>query len=93
MEKVKILKENKEKIFEQDKTSKEIKGIQDAIDKYVKKHDGNVAFHGCFMAFDKKTKDVIDDIYFCFGPKDVVKISVKAMEKELKEEKDDFVNW
>lgn len=92
MGKIKVLKENKEKIFEQDKTSKELKGIQDAIDKYVKKHDGNVAFHGCFMAFDKDS-EVVDDMVFCFGPKEIIKISTEEMEKELKKSKDDFINW
>jgi hypothetical protein len=76
-----------------ERMSKELKGIQNAIEKYVDKHNGDVIFHGSFMAFKGKDAEIVDDMIFCFGPKEPIKISLDEMKKALKEEKGDFINW
>lgn len=74
------------------KETRELKQIKQAIDKWIKKHKGDVIFHGGFMAFDKKGEPV-DDMIIAYGPKDMIKISNKSLVQYLKEEKEDFVNW
>jgi hypothetical protein len=81
------------KIIPEIEVTKEMKEIQNAIAKYVKKHDGKVAFVGSFVAFKGKDLDVVDDMIFCFGSKDVINISLDEIKKEIKKEKDDFICW
>lgn len=79
----------KEKI----ETSKELEGIIKAIEKYIKKHDGNVCFHASFFAFEGEECDVVDDRMFVFGNKDCLQIDLKEMIKMIKSEKNDFISW
>ena len=74
------------------KNTKELEGIKKAITKWCKKHNNDVAFIGCFNAFDEKD-EVIDDLIIGYGSKEVMKINLKELDKMLKEEKEDFINW
>ena len=63
-----------------------------AIEDYTKKHKGDVAFIGSFVAFDKKG-DVIDDRILAYGEKEVIKISLEGLEEQVAKDKKDFINW
>ena len=73
--------------------SKELNEIFEAIDKWTKKHKGNVDFIGSFMAFKGKDFDVFDDRILAYGPKESLEIDLKELGKRVEEEKEDFVNW
>ena len=73
--------------------SKELEDIINAIDKYFKKHDGDVAFHVGLVAFEGKDFKVVDDALFAYGGKKGLLISLEGMIKEIKKEKGKFVNW
>lgn len=76
-----------------EKPSKELQGIINAIEKWMKKHDNNVSFVCDFVAFKGKDFDVVDDRMLAFGPKETLTISLDELTKDIKKEKDDFVNW
>ena len=63
-----------------------------SIEKWIKKHDGNVAFIGSFVAFDDDS-EIIEDRITGYGTKDVLKIMTDEHRKMLKADKEDFINW
>jgi len=69
-----------------------MKDIMDAVEKFERKHDGNVLFVGSFMAFNKNS-EVIDDRMFCYGVKKTILLDLKELKKEIKKDKEDFINW
>ncbi len=75
------------------KESKELKNIMEAIDKWQKKHKGNVQFVGSFMAFKGKDYEIFDDRILAYGIKDILKIDLKELIKLVSKEKEEFVNW
>jgi len=74
--------------------SKELKAIGNAIDKWVKKHKGNVSFFGEFVAFKGKECEVVDDMIIAYGLESVIKEGIKGLIEELEKDKDKdgFVN-
>lgn len=66
--------------------------IMKAIEKWMKKHKGDVSFIGSFVAFDKDG-EVIDDRIIGFGDKETVKIALEELQEEINENKKDFINW
>lgn len=74
------------------KDSKELEGILNAIEKWCKKHKGNVQFVGSFMAFKGEDFEIFDDRILAYGVKDTIKIDLKELTKQINKEKD-FVNW
>ena len=78
---------------------REFKQMLDAIDKWIDANEGEVIFIGSFVSFDREkakrdVEDIIkDDIILGFGSKEVLEISLEELQKSLKEEKKDFVNW
>jgi len=74
------------------KQTKELKDIVKALNAYIKKHKGQVNIIGSFVAFDDK-QEVIDDLMFGFGFKDITKISLEELSTEVKKDKEDFINW
>ena len=66
--------------------------IRKAVDKWMKKNKGDVAFVGSFISFDKKG-DVADNMLVGFGDKGTLKISIDGIKDEFKKEKDDFISW
>lgn len=73
--------------------SKEIKNIIEAIDKYIKKHKGNVEFYCSFMAFKGENFDVVDDRMFVYGVKESLLLAIKDMQEQVKKDKEEFINW
>ena len=74
------------------KFSKEIVAIQEAVEKYIEKHEGNVFVSINIGAFDEESF-VIDDFISSYGIKEVLEIGLGDHLKALKKEKDDFINW
>jgi len=78
---------------------KEFEQMLDAIEKWIDVNKNEVAFIGSFVSFDREKEkndeeDIIkDDIIIGYGYKEVLEMSLKDMQKSLKEEKEDFVNW
>jgi len=66
--------------------------IMKAIEKWMKKHKGDVSFIGSFVAFDKDG-EVIDDRIIGFGDKETIKIALEELQEEINENKKDFINW
>ena len=77
----------------EEETSKEMQDIIDALDRYVKKHQGKVCIHAGIYAFNGPEFDIIDDRILAYGSKKAIKISIDEMSKELDNEKEEFVNW
>jgi len=75
------------------KGSRELNNIFEAIDIWVKKHDGKVEFIGSFVAYKGKEFDVVDDRLIAYGLKDNLKTSLEVLDEGIKKEKEDFVNW
>lgn len=75
-----------------EKLSKEIINIAKALEAYKKKHKGNVVYECNISAFDEEN-EVIDDRVFAYGNKKIVLIGVDGSKKQIKEEKDKFINW
>ena len=75
------------------KDSKEFNNVLEAIDKWVKKHEGKAHFVGSFMAFKGKECKVIDDRMFAFGIKSMLREELKTLDEGIEKEKEDFVNW
>ena len=75
-----------------EKMSKEIMNIRKAVEAYAKKHKGDVSFYGSFVAFDEES-NVVDDILIGYGPKELLLMDLKEFTKEVKEDKEDFINW
>ena len=73
--------------------SKELENIIIAIQKYCKKHKGEVQFTGSFMAFEGKECKVVDDRMFAFGDKETLIMDLQEMLKQIKKEKEDFISW
>ena len=73
-----------------DKT--ETEKLVKAINRFVERNEGKVLFHGAFVVFDEKG-EIVDERMFCYGDKDVVKISLEGFTEQLDKEKDDFINW
>ena len=74
------------------KGSKELNEIFESIDRWVKKHKGNVQFIGSFLAFEGKEFDIVDDRLLAYGPKDLLRDNLKDMDEMIEKEKE-FVNW
>ena len=74
------------------KRSKELNAITKAIDAYLKKHNNDASFIGSIVAFNKDY-EVVDDIILGYGEKDTVKIQLDSLKKELKKDKEEFINW
>lgn len=72
--------------------TKEKENLVKAINAYAKKHKNNCTFLGCFNGFDKDD-NVIDDVIVGYGEKGMMKLHIKQLQEELKDEKDEFVNW
>jgi len=72
---------------------KEFKQMLDAIGKWIDANEGGVAFIGSFISFDVKKEKSKDDIILGYGSKEVLEISLEKLQKSLKEEKENFVNW
>lgn len=78
---------------------KEFKKILDAIEKWNDVNEGEVAFIGSFVSFDKEKmkrgeEDITkDDVILGYGGREVLEISLEELQKSLKEEKEDFINW
>ena len=75
------------------KLSKELTDIKDAVKKYELKHKSNVVFIGAFTAFKGKEFSVIDDTIFAYGDKESLIINLETMIKQIKKDKEDFINW
>ncbi len=73
--------------------SKELNDITDAIERYIKKYEGNVQFIGSIMAFKGKEFEVVDDLLLGYGFKDTMLIDLKDLTKMVKKEKKEFINW
>ena len=67
-----------------------LQDVLNIIEKWQKTND--VMFHGAFVSFDKES-NVVEDRMIAYGEKDVLKISLDEFNKEMKKEKDKFVNW
>ena len=67
----------------------------DAIEKWVNVDKSEVAFIGSFISKEKRDEEDIikDNIIIGYGYKEVLEMSLKDIQKLLKEEKEDFVNW
>ena len=75
-----------------DNRSKEVKAIVRAVTNYIEKHNGNVIVLGDILAFDKKG-EIVDDIILGYGDKKIMQIAAKDLLKEIKKDKEDFINW
>jgi len=75
------------------KNSKELEDIKKAIRKWIKKHNGKVQFIGCFCAFKGKNFEVVDDSILGYGGKNTIQTSLDELNKMVKEEKNEFINW
>lgn len=75
------------------KISKELKDILEAIERWHKKHKGNVQFIASFIAFKGEDFDKIEDVFKAYGDKDLMRECFKEMDEEVEKEKGDFVNW
>jgi len=73
--------------------SKELNNIFEAIEKWFKKHDGNVQFIGSFLAFKGKDFDVVDDRLLAYGIKSSLRESLASLDEEVEKEKEEFVSW
>lgn len=73
--------------------SKELNNIFEAIQKWMKKHEGKVEFFGSFMAFKGKDFDIVDNRLLAFGLKESIRTGLKDMDEEIEKEKEEFVNW
>ena len=73
--------------------TKELNAILESIQKYCEKYKGNVQFVGSFMAFKGKDCDVVDGRILAYGFKDTLLIDLEELQKQIKKEKEDFVNW
>ncbi len=73
--------------------SKELNNIFEAINKWMKKHDGKVQFIGSFLAFKGKDFDVVDDRILAFGIKESLRESLKDLDEMVEKEKEEFVDW
>ena len=72
--------------------SKELQDIKKAIGKYIEKYKGDVVVHGSFIAFKGKNCEVINDIMFSYGDKETLKIDIEYLLKQIKKEKESFIN-
>ena len=61
--------------------------IRGAFQRFRDKHDGNLFFHAGFGAFDDEG-NVIDDLMLCYGKKDVIKLSLDELTKQVDKERD-----
>lgn len=82
-------KENSKK--KKDKKENSLDNIGKAIQDFIDEHGGNAMFVGSFFAFDDNS-EVVDDRLFAYGDKEVLKISLEEIIKEIDKE-EDFVNW
>jgi len=71
--------------------TKEIKNIRSDIKKWAKKHKGKVAFTGSFMAFEGK--NIVDSLIIGYGSKEFIEVYLEELNKKMKKEKKDFVNY
>ena len=75
-----------------------LKDVRNVISKWMKDND-DVSFIGSFVSFDIKkieadADDVIkDDMTIGFGDKETVEIMLEELQKGVKKEKDEFINW
>jgi len=86
---------------ETEETQPELSDIIEAINRYVVVNRGNVSFICSFIAFDKEKlergeKDIFKegtDRILAYGEKAVLLIDLEELEKRIKAEEGDFVNW
>lgn len=67
--------------------------LMDNIEKWIKENNDQVSFVGSFTVFDKDGNVSDDSRMVAFGPKEVIKISLKELKKGIKNDKEDFINW
>ena len=72
---------------------KEIKGIKDAISKYIEKHDGDAQVVASVLAFEGEDFDIVDDAIFAFGLKGGLLIDLEALVEEVEKEQEEFIMW
>ena len=66
------------------KDTKELENILEAIDKWVKKHKGDVQFYGSFMSFDENDDyNIINDRIIAYGPKKSILMDLKELKKVI----------
>ena len=91
---------NKKEIM-MEKVQSELQDVCEAIDRYAKANNNEVAFIGSFVAFDEGkmereeediTKDGADRI-IAYGSREVILIQLEELKEMLLKEEDDFVNW
>jgi len=75
------------------KNSKELEDITKALSKWIDKHKGEVQFVGSFMAFKGKDCEVVDDLIVGYGSKETIQMELDELNKMVKKEKEDFINW
>ena len=88
-------REKEEDRSEYDKMQPELRGIIEAIGKYVDENDETgVTFIGSFVAFDekKKVKDNTDRI-FAYGNREVLLVQLSILLETVLEHKGKFLNW
>lgn len=77
---------------EKNEVSKELKKVIDAIHGYVEKNDGDVQFVFSIMKFDDDSK-ILEDRIGVYGEKQAVLICLRDLLKQVKGEKEEFINW
>jgi hypothetical protein len=68
--------ENKQK-------SKEVQAIEDSLNAYIEKHNGECVINVCICAFDSES-DVIDDQIWLHGESGLLLINNEGMERKIK---------
>ncbi len=69
-----------------------LKDVQKIINSWMKTYKGQVFMVGSFMAFDKEG-EISEDIMFAFGDKKPIKTLLSGISQEIKNDKQDFLNW
>ena len=74
------------------KTSKELRKILDAIHEYVDKNDRSIQMFFSIIRFDDES-NILEDRIGVYGGKQTLLIALKDMIKQIKAEKEEFINW
>ena len=69
-----------------------MKELQKAIEKWIKKNN-DVSFIGSFTAIKKGEVNDDESLIFGYGDRDLVEISLDELNKQFKEDKEEFINW
>jgi len=77
-----------------DKVQPELADIIEAISRWIAVNEGRVSFVGSFVAFDEdmNIKEEAERI-FAYGDKEILLIQLNELKKEIKKDKNEFVNW